>query len=191
MVDRIDAGVVSKPFFSQDVQGPKAIFSDGPARRAITKDLDTGCILNGSNRRSGIPHENSSGRLGINGSDASSYGRRVRGRARVLLAPTLETYVPPIRQRKRPLTLYSSNRSRHVVCSSRPATADSPTIPRDRTGKCLHHEIVFDVDTHYVRRWQDCSCLCPSLYFGQREIHQFPAVQSHKRSTLSLTFGAV
>src|SRR6266850_1708649 len=66
MVDRIDTGVVSKPFFSEDVQGPKTIFGDGPTRRAIAKDLDTGCILNGSNRRPGILTK-FIWRLGING----------------------------------------------------------------------------------------------------------------------------
>ena len=66
MVDRIDAGVVCKPLFSEDVQGPKTIFRDRPTRRAIAKDLDTSCILNGSNRRLSILTKFVL-RLGING----------------------------------------------------------------------------------------------------------------------------
>src|SRR5438477_9672453 len=66
MVDRIDAGVVCKPLFSEDVQGPKTIFGDGPTRRAVAKDFDTRCILNSSNGRPGILTK-FVGRLGING----------------------------------------------------------------------------------------------------------------------------
>src|SRR5260370_40844591 len=54
MVDRIDARVVSEPFFSEDVQGPKTILGDGPARRAIAIDLDAGRIFNRPNSGSGV-----------------------------------------------------------------------------------------------------------------------------------------
>jgi len=97
--------------------------------------------------------------------------------ARVYFSHQLwKTYVPPIRQRKTsPLRCTHQTDREHVVAHHDPRRPTLPTI-RETEQAMPPHEIVFDVDTHYVRRWQTASVLCPSFIFGQREIHQFPSV---------------
>src|SRR5579864_3842894 len=46
MTNRINAGIVCKSLFSQNVERPEAGFGNRPTRSAVTRDRAAGCILN-------------------------------------------------------------------------------------------------------------------------------------------------